>query len=198
MNHGGRLGNLEILISEKVIDYSGKELSPHFVLRTFGLSGNAVVAFEGGCRVATEHLIDWDDRLEGEVIQSKRMVHFLGEFFGLTLVETVLFQILFVAATQEILNSKWAKEGKTIRAVRKGNDLFILDRKLSVSIVTASPVSTLLHFGVNLDPEGAPVAAIGLNELGINSREFAQKVMELVKSDWANVSHACTKVRPVL
>ena len=40
---------------------------------------------------------------------------------------------------------------------RKGDDLFLGEGKLSVSIATASPVSTLIHLGVNEDASGAPV-----------------------------------------
>lgn len=180
----------------ETLSYNGPELRPHFILQKFSLRGSALVAFVGPCSVKTEHLVDWEDRLESETIEAAAMVHFLGEFFGLTLREGVLFQRLLIAKACEVL----CEMG--IRAERRGNDIFCLGRKLSVSIVTASPVSVLFHFGVNIDPRGAPVAAVGLTELGISTevgvKDWANRILEAANKEWAQVLWACAKVRPVV
>ena len=40
-----------------------------------------------------------------------------------------------------------------------GDDLYVGDRKLSISIAAPSPTSALIHFALNIDPTGAPVRA---------------------------------------
>jgi hypothetical protein len=64
--------------------------------------------------------------------------------------------------------------------------------------VTASPVSQLLHAGINVDPWGAPVAAIGLQELGSEPRAFAEEILRAFAREWEGVEWACAKVRPVV
>lgn len=178
---------------DKPLAYTGPELRPHFLLSEFGLRGSALAAFIGPCHVKTESMVDWEDRLAEDRIDAERMVHFLGEFFGSTLREAVWVQRLFVAQLESLLRER------TSRPVRRiGDDLFVEDRKLSVSIVTASPVSQLLHLGLNIDPTGAPVPAIGLQELGIDGPELAKDALKRFSEEWEQVSWACAKVRPVM
>jgi hypothetical protein len=191
---------IQTLFSEKERSYLGPELRPHFILSEFGVRGSAVVAFQGPCRVETDHLVDWEDRLEGDRIESRLMVHFLGEFFGITLREGVLLQRLLMAQMAERLGLHLRTQADESRrqVVRSGNDLYWAERKLSVSIVTASPVSVLLHAGVNVDPTGAPVAAVGLNELGVDASDFARGILESFSREMTGVDWACAKVRPVV
>ena len=182
--------SLAIMFSKEVHAYTGVELSPHYLLRQFGLRGDALAAYIGPCRVATDHLVDWEDRLKGDRIEAKWMLHLQGEFFGPSLREAVLLQRLLIASVAENLADR--------RILRRGNDLYALDRKLSVSIVTASPVSRLLHLGINIDPEGAPVPAIGLSELGLMPETWLPGLLERFAVEWAQIDWACAKVRPVV
>ena len=72
-------------------------------------------------------------------------------------------------------------------------------RKLSVSIATKSITSVLIHTGLNILSEGAPVKASGLkSELGIdNIKEFAQTVMQRYADEIEDIILAGTKVRGV-
>jgi hypothetical protein len=150
---------MNIRFIEERLPYLGPELRPHFILSKWRIEGSTLVAFRGPCEVKTDHLVDWEDRLQNDFIRAREMVHFLGEFFGITLKEGIWIQRLVVS---EIL-SGLLRRGLDAR--RDGDDLFVNEKKLSVSIVTVSPVSVLLHLGINIDPEGAPVAAIGLGSL---------------------------------
>lgn len=184
--------------------YTGPELRPHFLLEKWKLRGSAMAAFVGPCEVKTEHLVDWEDRLANDFIRAKLMVHCLGEFFGISLAEGVLYQRLFMSiAGQEIARVS----GKPIR--RDGDDLFFTmggeERKLSVSIVTASPVSQLLHAGINLDATGAPVKAGGLFDLGIGAAQDQRPIQDLITGilsafarEVEEIEWACAKVRPVV
>lgn len=179
---------------EKPRAYTGRELAPHWILKTFGLQGSACVAFRGPCQVDTAELVDLEDQMEGERIVAREMVHILAEFFGDSLHAAVLRQRLLVARVAEILNGHIKGGG---HVARDGNDLFIGGRKLSVSIVTASPVSTLLHLGINIDPHGAPVEAIGLQEIGVDPAACAAELLEALYAEWRGVDWSAAKVRPV-
>ena len=175
------------------LTYHGPELSPHFILSRFRVEGSCLAAFHGPCLVKTDHLVDWEDRLQNDHIQAKKMIHFLGEFFGITLKEGVWIQRLLVSH----LHSDLLARGHKVS--RNGDDLFVNStRKLSVSIVTASPVSVLLHLGINIDSEGAPVEAIGLKDLGVDARELTQNLLNWFQGEYESVERACVKVRPVI
>jgi hypothetical protein len=188
------------LLSKEDRAYTGAELRPHFLLTKLGLKGSGLAAFIGPCRVETENLVDWEDRLASDRIEARRMIHFLGEFFGSSLREGVLAQRLLMAIALERLRAEGVRAGFELS--REGDDLFAVSsggkRKLSVSIVTASPVSQLLHAGINIEPEGAPVPAVGLAELGVQPERFAAGVLEAFASEWESLDWACAKVRPVV
>ncbi len=186
------LPRLQTRFVEGARPYTGPELRPHFLLSELKLEGSTLAAFRGPCRVETGHLVDWEDRLASDRIEAKEMVHFLGEFFGLTLREGVLLQRLLMSIMTDVVRER----GVEVR--REGDDLFVGGRKLSVSIVTASPVSLLLHSGINIDPAGAPVKAIGLAELGIEPEGWIREVLSRFQKEWDGMDWACVKVRPVM
>ena len=90
-------------------------------------------------------------------------------------------------------------EERGVFVVRNGDDLMIDGRKLSVSIATKSATSILIHTGLNILSEGAPVAASGLtSELGITDIEdFAREVMKRYSEELDDIMIATTKVRGV-
>jgi hypothetical protein len=214
---------LNVAMTDTLMPYEGPELRPHFVLEQWKLRGSAVAGFIGPCEVKTADLVDWEDRLANDFIRSKQMLHFLGEFFSVSLSEGVLYQRLFMSiAAQEIARASGQK------IVRAGDDLYWVDgnapatesfeswasregKKLSVSIVTASPVSRLLHVGINIDAEGAPVEAAGLSDLGIGKkgdantaqdlamiRELGTRILRAFAAEVEEIEWACAKVRPVV
>ncbi|MCM2278202.1 MAG: DUF366 family protein [Oligoflexia bacterium] len=194
---------ISTVFSKQERAYTGEELRPHFLLTELGLKGSGIGAFVGACRVRTEHLVDWEDRLAADRIEARWMVHFIGEFFGASgLREGVLLQRLFMSILCDEINARLLGSGAGELCRRDGDDLFFGkgagQRKLSVSIVTASPVSLLLHAGINIDPEGAPVAAIGLNEIGIVPEEWISAVLARFEEEMRGIDWACAKVRPVL
>jgi hypothetical protein len=179
------------------LTYSGLELRPHFILSEFNVEGSTLAAFHGPCFVKTDHLVDWEDRLQNDHIKAKKMIHFLGEFFGITLKEGVWIQRLIISH----LHSYLLMKGFEVR--RSGDDIYVsigahADKKLTVSIVTASPVSVLLHLGVNIDAEGAPVDAIGLQDLGVDAKLLTEEVLAWFKTEYESVARACVKVRAVI
>ena len=183
---------VQIHFSDSELKYDGSQLSSHFAYRNFGILGDSLVAFLGPCEVKLEAMVDLEDVRRRDPIFSRRMLHFLGESFSLNLSGAAAFQRLMVAVVAEQLRAAGV-EGLS----RRGDDLYHGNKKLSVSIATASPVSTLIHLGLNVTGEGAPVPAIGLGELGVDATAFAKLCLEGFKQEYEGVLKASYKVRPV-
>ena len=94
---------------------------------------------------------------------------------------------------------KEALEKRGFVITRNGDDLFYEGKKLTVSIATKSINSILIHTGINIDSEGAPVKASGLtSELGITDiKELANEILEKYSQEISDIIMASTKVRGV-
>ena len=177
----------------KEIKYIGSQLAPHWIYKNFKIQGDAIVAFIGECKVDLSEMVDIEDVINNEPIYSKSMLSFISEQFGIGLTEGVLRQRLLMCVIKELL------EERGIFVVRNGDDLMINDKKLSVSIATKSITSVLIHTGLNIISEGAPVKAAGLtSELGINDiKDFAMEIMKRYSEELEDIYFAGTKVRGV-
>ena len=178
---------------DKEIKYIGSQLVPHWIYKNFKIQGDAIVAFIGECEVKLTEMVDIEDVINNEPIYSKSMLSFISEQFGIDLVEGVFRQRLLICIIKELL------EERGIFVVRNGDDLMIEGKKLSVSIATKSITSVLIHTGLNIISEGAPVKASGLtSELGISDiKDFAIEVMKRYSEEILDIQLASTKVRGV-
>ena len=178
---------------EEEIKYIGSQLSPHWIYKNFKIQGDAIVAFQGECKVDLSEMVDIEDVINNEPIYSKYMLSFITEQFGVGIYEGVFRQRLLICIIKELL------EEKGIFVVRNGDDLMIDGKKLSVSIATKSLTSILIHTGLNILSEGAPVKASGLtSELGIKDiKSFALEVMKRYSEEIDDIILAGTKVRGV-
>jgi len=171
--------------------YTGEQLHSLWIYRTFGLEGDAIVWFAGPCAVSGEHLVDQVDAAANDYIKAARMMHFLVEQFHGDLNHAILRQRLLVCMAGEVLSDD------VPGLSRVGDDLFFGEKKLSVSIATISPVSTLIHFAVNIDPTGAPVRACGLEELGVDPWRFAERLAAAYVGEAERMAKARCTVRSV-
>ena len=171
--------------------YTGAELRGGWVAGRTGLHGDAAAAFVGPCHVPNENLVDLDDARAGEFIRAASMAHVIVDHPGCTLEVAVLRQRLLVAILADVL----AGEGKIAR--RDGDDLYYDGRKLTVSIAAPSTASCVIHLGINVDPEGAPVPAVGLGEMGLDARRVLESLLARYTRELATAAHATTKVRTV-
>lgn len=178
---------------EQEIKYEGWQLSPHWIYKNFKIQGDAAVAFIGECEVKLTEMVDIEDVINNEPIYSKSMLSFISEQFNIGLVEGVFRQRLLICIIKEALE----KRGVFVR--RNGDDLFVNNKKLTVSIATKSVNSILIHTGINIDSNGAPVKACGLeNDLGISDIEaFAAEILEKYSEEIDDIILASTKVRGV-
>ncbi|MBN1885342.1 MAG: DUF366 family protein [Candidatus Krumholzibacteriota bacterium] len=182
---------VETAVLDEGIDYDGTQLRSHFVRARGGIAGDGVVAFFGACEVSGEQLVDLEDREAGDRIVAKRMLHFIGEHFGAPLREVDWRLLLFA----QILRDRIEELAPGVRLRRDGDDLFLGERKLTVAIATATPTSCVFHLGVNVDPAGAPVSAVGLAELGVDPPALARLVLGRYAAECERVEAAMRKVR---
>ncbi len=187
---------MERLFIDKEIKYTGEQLSPHWIYKNFNIMGNAIVSFIGECDVNLTHMVDIEDVINDEPIYSKKMLSFIEENFNSTLTETVYKQRLLVTIAKELIE----KTSPSVKIIRSGDDLYINNKKLSVSIATKSITSTLIHFGLNISAENAPVNAADLvNDAKIKDIEkFALDLLEKYSIETEDINLAISKVRGVL
>jgi hypothetical protein len=184
---------MKTLFIDEEIKYIGSQLAPHWIYKNFKIQGDAIVAFCGECEVKLTEMVDIEDVINDEPIYSKYMLSFISEQFNIELVEGVFRQRLLMCCIKEAL------EKRGFKVSRNGDDLFVNDRKLSVSIATKSITSVLIHTGVNILSEGAPIPVSSLkSDLGIEDvKEFALEVMKNYSEEIDDIVLASTKVRGV-
>ena len=173
------------------IAYDGSQLRAHWIFAHTGLAGDALVAFRGPCAVARGEIADLAD-VDGPGIAGDDMVHFVWESFALPeLLLAVHRQRLFAAQAAEVLRA--LAPAAALR--RDGDDLFVGDGKLSISIASVSAVSSLIHFAVNATPGGAPVRTATLQQLGVEPRAFAEQLLARAAAEQQSIALARAKVR---
>ena len=184
---------MKTLFIDSQIKYIGSQLSPHWIYKNFNIQGDAIVSFVGECDVDLTEMVDLEDVINNEPIYSKLMLSFISEQFNVNLIEGVFRQRLLISVIKEALE----KRGAVV--VRSGDDLFVNDKKLSVSIATKSLTSVLIHTGVNILSEDAPIEVSSLqDDLNIsNIKEFSQEVMKNYSNEIEDIVLASTKVRGV-
>ena len=187
---------MKTLFIDKEIKYTGEQLSPHWIYKNFKIKGNSIISFIGECEVNLSHMVDIEDVINNEPIYSKKMLSFIEENFNATLEEMVYKQRLLVTITKELIE----KKSPSVKIIRNGDDLYINNKKLSVSIATKSITSTLIHFGLNINAEGSPVNAADLiQDASIdNIEEFAKELLNNYKEETEDISLAACKVRGVI
>ncbi|WP_027718339.1 DUF366 family protein [Desulfovirgula thermocuniculi] len=186
---------MHVYFHPQIIAYDGSQLSSLWAYRTFGLLGESIVSFRGPCRVDFAHMVDVEDLKNRSPIYGSDMLHFVVEHFDHDLEKAVLRQRLLVAVARDILEEKAG-----VKLLRRGDDLFFQERKLSISIATASPVSTMMHFALNISPEGTPVPAAGLIEMGFSPQDIpglAEGIGQAYALEIQGVLMARCKVRGV-
>ena len=176
---------------EEDIAYDGSQLRAHWLLDRFGVVGDAMVAWQGACSVVDAEMADLED-LGGPGIAADRMVHFVWESFDSPdLLLATHRQRLLSAQAREVLVTLAPRA--TVR--RSGDDLYVDEGKLSISIATVTPVSSLIHFACNVHSGGAPVKVASLDDLGVDAAAFAQALLARASDEQRSIRSARAKVR---
>ncbi len=175
---------IEAYVMDEKIDYDGSQISSLWAYSAFGIKSDSIIAFRGACDVFPEHMIDLEDLRQNESIESPDMLHFIVEHFDST-------DLKLVYARQRLLTTIFASvlvdEGLTVE--REGDDLFVNEKKLSISIASTSAISQKIHFGVNVSHDfyGNLIDAgmsegQAINLLGVVSEKYAFE-MEDIEAD---------------
>jgi hypothetical protein len=141
--------------------YDGSQIQPMWAFQELGIKGSSIVTWIGPMDIHSQELIDYED--VGLKITSQEMVHFIIEHFDVQPADIRMCyhrQRLLVMMVKELL------EEIGIKAHREGDDLYVGQGKLSVSIATCSVSSMKIHFALNLTSQGTPddVETVGLKE----------------------------------
>jgi len=181
--------------------YDGTQLRSHFAYSTFGIQGDSIVSFIGPCDVRGDHLVDLEDSKQGLFIHSDKMLHFIIEHFDGDLIRTIAFQRLLVDVMireiEESISDAGTSHELPLRLQRNGNDIYDDIYKLNVSVATQSPVSCLIHTGINISSRNTPVPTKGLEDYTINPQAFATGVMNRYAAEMEGIWKARCKVRGV-
>lgn len=177
------------------LKYDGTQLSSLWAFRQFKLQGDSIVCFSGPCDVKLSEMVDLADVIHNSPIFSEDMLHFIIEHFDMDLEKTIIRQRLLMALIKEMLESKTGA-----RLVRRGDDIYQAGNKLSVSIATTSPVSTMIHTGLNISSNNTPVPTIGLIDLGLLKEDIlhiGQEIAQAYLEETSGIKLARCKVRGV-
>jgi hypothetical protein len=178
-------------LAKEKMTYSGEQLRSNFAYREFGVIGDSIVAFRGPCDIKTEEMVDIEDLKAGHRIYSQDMLHFIVEHHDTDLEKGVLRQIVLACIVKDTLNDTVDSPV----ACRVNTDLYDGDAKLTISVATATPVSSVIHFGINIVSVNTPVKTKGLDDYGVDCFVFAKSVMEKYVGDIEEIYKARSKVR---
>jgi hypothetical protein len=164
---------------EEIFEYDGSQINPSWAFQELGIYGSSIVTWIGPVNITPDNLKDFAD--VGLEIKSSNMVNFICEFFDQqppNMRVAYLRQRLLVMIFREILTEYG------VRTKREGDDIFVDDRKLSISIASVSLSSAKIHFALNIEDKGTPsdVETIGLYDIKINDKQIFSEdnLLELI------------------
>ena len=150
---------------DEIFEYDGSQINPSWAFQEFGIYGSSIITWIGPVNITPDNLKDFAD--VGLEIKSNYMVNFICEFFDqqpTNMRVSYLRQRLLVMIFREILTEYG------ISTKREGDDIFVENKKLSISIASVSLSSAKIHFALNLEDKGTPddVETIGLFDIKVN------------------------------
>ncbi len=182
---------MKCIIPDGRIDYDGSQIGSLWAYTQFKVQEDSIVCFRGSCDVSAFHMIDLEDRMNEEKIESPDMIHFIVEHFDST--------SLALAYTRQRLLACIALEALIDRKVivtRSGDDLFYDGEKMSVSIASASAVSHKIHFGINVrSEEWGSLAKAGLTDAEADA--LLAEIGSRYASEYDDVQRDMRKSRPL-
>lgn len=132
-------------------EYDGSQINPSWAFQEFKVKDSTIVSWKGPMNIKSNNLIDYED--VGLDIKGEKMLHFIVEHFDMqpgNIKMAYHRQRLLVMITRDILLDYGVK------TTQDGDDIFINNKKLSVSIASASISSMKIHFALNITTKGTP------------------------------------------
>jgi len=180
---------MRCLVADGRIDYDGSQIGSLWAYARFGIQEDSIVCFRGSCNIPLEHMVDLEDKINREHIESPDMLHFIVEHFD--------EPSLRVAYARQRLLACIA--GETLKDMgflinRSGDDLFFKGQKLSISIASTSAVSCKIHFGMNVECEGY----MSLGKMGVKDPYGVMKrIGERYAAEYDDMGRDMRKSRPL-
>lgn len=179
------------------LDYDGSQIKPLWAFSTLGVQGDSIVIFRGAMKLARKEVLDQKDLRESSdnyPISGDEALHLIVEHFDDPDLRLAYHrQRILIFLIKEMLESKAGHD-----MVRKASDLYIGDRKLTVSVATASVSSSKIHVGINITGTGAPkgVEIIGLEDIGLEDiSSFGSSVAKAYIHELEEIEEDLTKTR---
>jgi len=72
---------LKCIITKERIDYDGSQIGSLWAYTKFEVQDDSIVCFRGSCAIPLNHMIDVEDKIHNEKIESPDMLHFIVEHF---------------------------------------------------------------------------------------------------------------------
>lgn len=182
---------------EKKFAYDGTQLHSLYAYLNHGILGPSIIAWQGPCSISFDHMVDGEDLLAKAVIAGDEMLHFIVEVFDRELFSAVALQRLFASICRDFLDTQARSVLGNKSLIRDGDDIYLEDCKLSISIATKSPVSVMVHFAMNVTTDGTPVKTLSLKDLNLNPQNTAEELMVLFKKEFNSIVKATQKVKPI-
>lgn len=183
---------IKVFFAEEEIKYDGSQMESLWAYRRFNVQGDSIVAFKGACDIPSENILDLEDLKAKAKIASPMMMHFIIEHFELDLEKAVWRQRLFTAMIKDELEKRIKKQLR-----REGDDIYDGTAKLTISIASLTPVSSKIHFAINVISKGTPVETRGLADYNIEPCNFAKALLENYATEVESILLAKSKVRGV-
>ena len=163
---------MKLIILTDQIKYDGSQIAPLWAYR-MGIKDDSIVVFHGPMDVTFENMKDLEDEQAGKTIKGDDLIHFIVERFDSPASMRLAYymQRLLIVCVRDVL------EKHEIRTTRNGDDLFVKERKLTVSIASAGVSSEKIHCGINITTQGTPhdVRTAALTDIGIKDWKSVAK-----------------------
>ena len=189
---------MKSLFLKDSITYDGQQLHSLFGYLEHGVPGNSVISWIGPCDIPFAHMVDGEDLREQAAIRGGLMLHFIVEIFDRDLFAGVAVQRLMAAIGKDLVETLAAAKLQGQRLRRSGDDIYWQDRKLSISIAAKSPISTLVHFAMNVSNGGTPVKTCALmDDFGLQGKDVAEKMMTALVAEYESILFATVQAKPI-
>ena len=133
-------------------EYDGSQINPSWAFQEFGVKDSTIVSWVGPMNILGDNLIDYED--VGVDIKGNLMLNFIVEHFD---EQPGNLKLAYHRQRMLVMITRDKLLDYGIRTTQDGDDIFIDNKKLSVSIATASISTMKMHFALNITTEGTPV-----------------------------------------
>jgi hypothetical protein len=175
------------------IKYDGSQIAPLWAY-SMGIKGDSIVCFHGPMDVSFENMKDFEDEKAGKSIKGDDLIHIIVERFDSPSSMRLAYymQRLLIICIMDVLSNH------RITTTRKGDDLFVNGRKLTVSIASAGISSEKIHCGINITTRGTPrdVKTAALEDSGIKDwKDIGKDICETFVHEIEDIEGDIVKTR---